>query len=122
MQLVYVGLLSLLILIFFIKYRPGKVNTDADYLSRNAMKIDGFIKTCTEVCHPEKIDTVISAVTVCSGPIFNISVNKLTLKPDGDVLKVEKGDLVKAQKYDNIIGPVYRAVMKGRRLEKNGWS
>ena len=39
-------------------------------------------------------------VIVCSGPIFKTSVDKLTLKPDGDVLKVEKGALVKAQNDD----------------------
>ena len=106
---------------FTIKYRPGKVNIDADYLSRNAMEIDDFIKECTEVCEPEMIDTVISAVTACSERLCNVSVEKLILKPEEDVLRIEKVDLVNAQKNDDTIGPVYQAVMKGHRPGKEEW-
>ena len=72
-----------------------------------------------EVFDREKIDTVISAVTGVQR-ICNVSVEMLTRKPDGDVLKVEKDDLVNAKKDDDIIDPVYRAVMKGCRPMKNG--
>ena len=106
---------------FSIKYRPGRVHIDSDYLSRNATSIDELIKCCTEVCEPEKIDCVMSAVTADPGMLLNVSVEKLTLKPDGDLQMVEKADLVRGQKEDDIIGPVYEAVMQGRRPGKSGW-
>ena len=37
---------------FLIKYRPGKVNVDSDYLSRNSLKIEDYIENCSEICSP----------------------------------------------------------------------
>ena len=106
---------------FQIKYRPGKVNTDADFLSRNSMNIDNLVEQCTESCVPKIIDSVINAVTVCPEKLCNISVNKLYLPPNENLEIVDKVDLINCQKHDDIVGPVYEAVMIGSRPDKISW-
>lgn len=45
-----------------LKYRPGKTNTDADFLSRSPVSMDSFISECTEQCSPEVLGAIFSAV------------------------------------------------------------
>ena len=106
---------------FITKYRPGKVNVDSDYLSRNALNIDDYIENCSEICKYEDINTVISAVTTNVNPMLNISVEKLCLQKNEDILKVERKDLIEAQKSDACIGPVYQAVSISCRPSKVEW-
>lgn len=42
---------------FSIKYRPGRVNTDADTLSRLPLDIDNYISTCTEHLSQDVVNT-----------------------------------------------------------------
>lgn len=43
---------------FTLKYRPGNVNRDADFLSHQPAEIDRIMKECTEECRPEDIAAV----------------------------------------------------------------
>ena len=47
---------------FEIKYRPGKVNKDADTLSRLPMDINQFIPTCTQGTSQDVISVTLSGV------------------------------------------------------------
>ena len=104
---------------FGIKYRPGKVNTDADFLSRNSMGIDEYIGKCTEVCAQKSIDSVISSVSVCPVMVCGVDVKMLCLEPEKQ--KVEVVNLADDQNNDKLIGPVYRSVLRGCRPGKTEW-
>ena len=43
---------------FTLKYRPGKVNQDADFLSHRPAEMDKIMKECTEEFKPEDIAAV----------------------------------------------------------------
>lgn len=43
-----------------LKYRPGKTNTDADFLSRTPASMDSFISECTEQYSPEVLGAIFS--------------------------------------------------------------
>ena len=106
---------------FEIKYRPGRVNTDADYLSRNAMTIDEYIKRCTEMCAPEIINSVISSADVCSVTVGGLDVKVLSLDAENKLQKVDNMKLADDQKSDEVIGPVYELVLKGCRPGIKEW-
>ena len=112
---------------FDIKYRPGKLNIDADYLSRHP--IDVF-KT-----HMEGENHVLEAEDV--GIIFNeaakrdrmwvdsnsVSVQMLEESVSSGCQKISSQDLQEAQLSDSVISPVYQAVQANSSLnldaEKN---
>ena len=102
---------------FTIKYRRGKENVDADYLSRRPMDIAEFRKRCNHTIDKKAFvsswkkdeDMVVS---------HGVSVDKLSLEPDTEVLRVSKEELKEKQLEDIVIGPVYRAVLAGCRPKK----
>lgn len=49
---------------FSIKYRPGRVNGDADGLSRMPMDMEQYMSTCTQAVLPDVMNGVTQAVTV----------------------------------------------------------
>ena len=63
---------------FTIKYRPGKINQDADYLSHRPLEIDEFIQDCNEECKPEIVSSVISAIDVWHIKSEDVSLCKLS--------------------------------------------
>ena len=63
---------------FTIKYRPGKSNVDADYLSRRSLDLEQLKAECTEEFHPQEIDAVISRMKVSSPVLVNaVSAERL---------------------------------------------
>ena len=105
---------------FVIKYRPGRVNVDADYLSRNAMNIDELIERCIEVCQPNIIKSVMSSTLTRPEIISNMSVDNLRLQSE-DLNVIDQTALVTSQKNDDVTGPVYNAVLMGCRPKKAEW-
>ena len=97
---------------FTIKYRPGRVNVDADYLSRNAQDIDLFTKQCTESCSKDNIDSIVNAA-VSVDVVTDISVDCLSL-PGKETLKIDQDELKKAQQDDDVVGVVYKAVLENQ--------
>ena len=90
---------------FSIKYRPGKSNNDADYLSRNPTT-DHF----SEHTHSLSSDTVRTVLDNSSNPICacvgQLSVEELVLKPVVKSLSLSNTVLSGKQLQDPIISPV----------------
>lgn len=87
-----------------LKYRPGKTNTDADFLSHTPASMDSFISECTEQYSPEVLGAIFSAVGMqqqcevdwisaitCSPHIQEITADN---QPD---IKVTQSELLQAQ-------------------------
>ena len=109
---------------FSIKYRPGKENTDADGLSRNPMRIAELKEECTETVDLQCIDAVLSGVNEAVGCVSAsaISADKLVMLPESEMQMVSEEELGKSQQEDNIIAPVYQAVVAGVRPIRKKWS
>ena len=107
---------------FTIKYRPGKVNVDADYLSRN-VDVDMLQKECSEEFDPQSLQAVINHVNVqCdpvslsvnSSPVSSVMCNKvmLNMEPERCLDVISMKQLSESQQVDEVIGPVYKYVLE----------
>ena len=105
---------------FIIKYRPGKKNIDADYLSRNSLDLEKLIKHCTVEISPENIK-ILNSVGDNVITTHNVSVNHLQLNDLKSKAPVAAKQLSEEQQNDPIISPVYNAVASGIRPKKEDW-
>ena len=106
---------------FEIRYKPGKLNTDADGLSRRPMTVREFETECTEVCGKEEWRAVLSVPDVCASQ--PVSIDLLSLSPLGSSSDIiSKEELGKSQSEDSVVGPVYKAVALGCRPSKTDWA
>lgn len=95
---------------FIIKYRPGKVNTDADSLSRLPETFQNYMKTCSATITQDDLSATVSSVSA-QGTGETILVAGVTdqhdiLQIDNDYLpsnKVQPLDVLKAQHEDQDI-------------------
>ena len=108
---------------FTIKYKPGRENVDADYLSRRPAEIEELRKECTEEVKPNTMAAVLSGMRH-GGPVVcgAVSAPMLVLNPDSQIVSVPVGDLKEKQISDEVVGPVYRAVLAGSRPNRKEWS
>ena len=104
---------------FSLKYRPGKMNKDADMLCRNPVSIGECEKWCTKEINSENVKILMtsSKEIACSG----ISINELKWVEKTLVQQIENVDLIEKQKGDLVAGPVYKVVAIGRRRNKLVW-
>ena len=110
---------------FGIKYKPGKENLDADYLSRHPRNIEELKRSCTETI-PQFTTSSVGAwvkgqpdeVMVTAGAV---SVKKLVLEPDSELSKVPGEQLLQKQLEDEVVGPVLKAVGRGVRPARAEW-
>ena len=113
---------------FSIKYRPGKLNVDSDYLSRRSLDIEQLKAECTEEIDPREIDAVVSQVQVSDGCVqVPVVVNamvaeQLQMKGNLNDMHVPAEVLQKKQIEDEVIGPVFRFVAEGRRPRRGEWA
>ena len=104
---------------FKFKYPLGKLNTDADYLSRRSLDIDQLKAECTEEFHPKEIDAVISGMQVVEPVVVNaVSAEQLVLKAEVQSVSVQAEELQRRQMEDEVVGPVLPLVVEGRRPKK----
>ena len=109
---------------FTIKYRPGKENTDADYLSRRPLNVAEMKSECTEKYEPREIQAVISSVLMPKPVVVNhVLAKQAIIEPvSNDKLVVPLEELVEMQKRDSVIGPVYQFVSLGIRPNRKEWA
>ena len=99
---------------FEIKYRPGKVNKDADTLSRIPLDINQYISTCTQETSQEVISATLSGVKALQNGdtvwITAVSDRTDALNLDSSLLdsrnyhQIEPQVILTAQKQDPSIG------------------
>ena len=95
---------------------------DADYLSRHPTDIADLKRLCTETVDPQCLGAVMSGVEY-GGPAMAAVVvaERLELKSDRELPSVSRAQLVEAQQKDEVVGPVYRAVVAGQRPNRKLW-
>ena len=108
---------------FTIHYRRGKENVDADYLSRRSLPFKEWKESCTETIQQPSLTAVLSAVNVpmATAVCKKVTVDQLKWKEEGEVVKVSAEELGEKQRQDEVIGPVYQAVLTGDRPKKAEW-
>ena len=108
---------------FTIHYKPGKNNVDADYLSRRPLDIEELRASCTESVDPQSMNAVMSGVKEAEHVVSAaIRVENLELKADAEVVPISREKLKSEQMNDEVVGPVYKAVVTGVRPNRKGWS
>lgn len=108
-----------------LKYRPGRTNTDADFLSRTPVSMDSYMSECTEQCSPEVLGAIFSAVETqsqhkvdwisaitCSPLVQEIVADDL---PDFEVTPQE---LLQAQLQDPAISTVLQLRKSGVKPDR----
>ena len=112
---------------FTIKYRPGKENVDADCLSRKPLELSELKKKCTESVEPSSVAAVLVGLKSDVGDMFPAVLTKIEASmceitvPSDDIIVVDRGDLVKEQDLDEVIGPVRKFVLSGCKPKGSDW-
>lgn len=108
---------------FSIKYRPGKVNGDADGLSRMPLDMEQYIKTCSQETEPEVIATITQTLQLesckrepwmCAATITAACTDVENEKVASPVKEITTETLKKAQEDDPVIGKVRQYVINGQ--------
>ena len=110
---------------FDIKYRPGKVNQDADTLSRIPLDFESYMSSCTEEISTETRQAATCAANLASKGDINwamsITTNPSALTIDTDELPlsspftVSSDDLRRAQENDSVISRVLYYIENGTK-------
>ena len=106
---------------FNIKYRRGKENIDADYLSRRPMDISEFKKLCKHTIDRKAFASSWQKSEVCSALVNGVSVAALTLDANEEIVAVSREELKRAQIGDEVISSVYKAVAAGCKPKREEW-
>ena len=106
---------------FTIKYRSGKENVDADYLSRHPLSATNLVKECINEVDFKVINAVLKSTSVpddgnITAMSIHANVNQLSYGESST--KISFDDLKKHQVEDSTIGPVYRLVKNGEHPTK----
>ena len=113
---------------FSIKYRPGRVNRDADGLLQMPLDMEHYIHTCSQEMEPEVIRTGTQALQLeshkrepwlCPATITAACTDVEQERVAHPVAEIPLENLRKAQEDDPVIGKVRQYVMTGQwpRLE-----
>jgi len=103
---------------FVIKYRSGKENIDADYLSR--APITEYIKSCNSVIDQSSIHTLFLEKQSSNLPHVNINVNAVEyLDTPSNFHNIEDAKLSLRQQTDSIISPIYNSVSSESKIKSH---
>ena len=108
-----------------LKYRPGKTNTDADFLSRTPVSMDSYMSECTEQCPPEVLGAIFSAVETqkehevdwISAITCSPHVQEIAADYQSDI-KVTQQELLQAQLQDTAISYVLQLKKSGEKPDR----
>uniref|UniRef100_A0A3B1J7S5 ribonuclease H n=1 Tax=Astyanax mexicanus TaxID=7994 RepID=A0A3B1J7S5_ASTMX len=100
---------------FNIKYRPGKVNVDADTLSRCPLDVDRYVSECTEELTREAVNAAWEGGNAAQNQdVAWIAVLDLSTVDSSEqsgmklLSAIDHDELAKAQRSDPVIGPVMK--------------
>lgn len=98
---------------FEIKYRPGKVNIDADTLSRMPLDIEKYVTACTEGLSHEVVQTTWGGAKAAQEQdVAWVAILALTANTNQDpptsLPTISSEELVKAQREDPAVGEIIR--------------
>ena len=89
---------------------------DADYLSRHPMDIKELKRSCTETVDPRCLDAVLAGAShALEDSPACVSVSRVRLVGEASPSAIPREVMIKEQKSDKIIGPVYSAVEEQKR-------
>ena len=111
---------------FNIKYRPGKSNVDADFLSRMPLNIDEYIPQCTEELATSILQATASAccrqhqgtvtwVSALSTMSANFDLQDHELLGPKSRQQFDVCDIVQAQEEDSVISLVRKLKLSGKK-------
>lgn len=108
-----------------LKYRPGRTNTDADFLSRTPVSMDSYMSECTEQCSPEVLSAIFSTVETqkrhemdwISAITYSPLVYELAADKQSDI-KVTQEELLQTQLQDPVISCVLQLKASGGKPDR----
>lgn len=99
---------------FEVKYRPGKVNTDADTLSRLPLDIDSYVDSCTQELPRDTIlatwdgSRVAKQQDIAYVAVLNLSQHSSTAQSPELFPTISHDELMKSQRADPVISQVIK--------------
>ena len=108
---------------FELKYRPGKLNGDADGLSRNPVSedIETLERECTEKCDRTALSSLLTDPADYSCAAVAAEVLKFPSATVTQDTPLSNADLQDAQMEDVDVGPVFQAMTLGARPDRRNW-
>ena len=110
---------------FDIRYRPGRVNKDADTMSRLPLDIEKYIESCSQKVSPEEIMAIMAGATnqgdggeswlVTCNAINMLQELELSANTGRKVVALNEELIRKAQEADPVLQRVFQLVNTGQK-------
>ena len=118
---------------FTIKYRPGKQNVDADFLSRSPLHFENYRKTCTETVPQDAIQVTASAadkqydneaiwVSALSTNEQNFALQNSEKTHPVSMVRLDSSDILQAQRHDHCISTLLHCKEKGEKPSRTKYN
>ena len=118
---------------FAIKYKPGKENIDADFLSRSPLHFGDYLKTCTKSV-PQDVFQVTASAATSQYNNETVWVSALSTNEQNFVMqdsekthpvsegRLDLNDLLQAQRQDHCISKVLHCKEKGAKPNRTRYN
>ncbi|CAI5668147.1 unnamed protein product [Oreochromis niloticus] len=108
---------------FTIKYRPGKTNADADFLSKMPLDFEDYMNCCTQTVSQDVVAASQQGILVqqTEALMFNaVSFHTLQHQTQAEELldmiqPIPREEICAAQRQDPVIGKMYESVVQNKR-------
>ena len=100
---------------FTLKFKSGKQNIDADYMSRltTTAEIQATMDNSDVTLNPKDVSLVLSGINSWCPVETNVSILTLKASKENILTKISEKELAENQKLDKIIGPIYLMLQAG---------